>query len=126
MDPTATAVFVLCRFDELADPGSRAMSLAFPDGPVDVFVVRQGDRVYAYLNQCPHTGGPLDWVPDQFLNLEQDHIQCATHAALFRIRDGLCVAGPCSGDRLTAVPAHVENGDIIIRPGPDDGAGQAG
>lgn len=126
MDPAAAAVFVLCRFDELADPGSRAMSLALPDGPVEVFVVRQGDRVYAYLNQCPHTGGPLDWVPDQFLNLEQDHIQCATHAALFRIRDGFCVAGPCSGDRLTAVPARVENGNIVIRPGPDDGAGQAG
>ena len=102
------------------------MTVTFSDGPREIFVVRQGDRVYAYFNQCPHTGGPLDWVPDQFLNLEQDHIQCATHAALFRIQDGLCVAGPCSGDRLTAVPAHVEDGAIVIRPGAGGGTGQAG
>ncbi|NNG12293.1 MAG: Rieske (2Fe-2S) protein [Halobacteria archaeon] len=126
MEPATAAQFVLCRFDELADPDSRAMTVMFPDGPGEVFVVRQGERVYAYLNQCPHTGGPLDWVPDQFLNLEQDHIQCATHAALFRIRDGFCVAGPCSGDHLTSVPASVENGEIVIRPRPCGTAGHAG
>ncbi len=126
MDPATSAQFVLCRFDELADPGSRAMTVALPDGPREVFVVRQANRVYAYLNQCPHTGGPLDWVPDQFLNLEQDHIQCATHAALFRIHDGFCVAGPCSGDHLTAVPASVENGMIVLRLKPGGATGQPG
>lgn len=97
----------------------------FPDGPGEVFVVRQGEHAYAYLNRCPHTGGPLDWVPDQFLNLEQDHIQCATHAALFRIRDGFCVAGPCSGGHLTPVSMSIENGEIIIHTGPGGATAQA-
>jgi nitrite reductase/ring-hydroxylating ferredoxin subunit len=126
MEPASAAKIIFCRFDELADPDSRAMTVMFPDGPGEVFVVRQGGRVYAYLNKCPHTGGPLDWVPNQFLNLEQDHIQCATHAALFRIRDGFCVAGPCSGDHLTSVSASVENGEIVIHSRPSGTAGQAG
>jgi nitrite reductase/ring-hydroxylating ferredoxin subunit len=126
MGTTTAAQFVVCRLDELADPGSRAMTVVFPEGPGEVFVVRQGGRVYAYRNQCPHTGGPLDWVPDRFLNLEQDHIQCATHDALFRITDGFCVAGPCAGDHLAPVPVQIENGDIVIRPGPGGDAGTGG
>jgi nitrite reductase/ring-hydroxylating ferredoxin subunit len=81
---------------------------------MDILVVRQGNRVYGYLNNCPHTGGPLDWVPGQFLDLDREHIQCATHAALFRIADGVCVCGPCAGDHLTPVTMAVEAGEVIL------------
>lgn len=121
---TRAAHFTVCRFDELADPGSKSMGVLLADGPGEVFVVRRGERVYGYLNRCPHTGAPLDWVPDQFLNLEQDHIQCAMHDALFRIDDGVCVAGPCAGDRLTPVTTRIEHGEVVVRPGPDADAGR--
>lgn len=105
---------VICRLDELEDPGSRGMTVS-QDGRVhDVFVVRSGEQVFAYLNSCPHTGGPLDWVPDQFLNIDKDSIQCATHAALFRLQDGECTAGPCKGERLAAVPVSVEAGEVVL------------
>jgi nitrite reductase/ring-hydroxylating ferredoxin subunit len=81
----------------------------------DVFVVRKHGEVYAYLNRCPHTGGPLDWVPDQFLSLDGQHIQCATHAALFRIDDGFCIAGPCSGQSLAQLPVIVKDGEVCLR-----------
>jgi nitrite reductase/ring-hydroxylating ferredoxin subunit len=71
-------------------------------------------RVVAYRNSCPHTGGPLDWVPDQFLNLDGDLIQCATHDALFRIEDGVCVKGPCVGRSLTAVPVVIEAQQVSV------------
>jgi nitrite reductase/ring-hydroxylating ferredoxin subunit len=80
----------------------------------DILVVRRGKNVYGYLNTCPHTGGPLDWVPDQFLDLTREYIQCATHGALFRIADGVCVYGPCAGDRLTPVPTAVEAGEVVL------------
>jgi nitrite reductase/ring-hydroxylating ferredoxin subunit len=80
----------------------------------DVFLVRRHDELYAYLNRCPHTGGPLDWVPDQFLSLDGQHIQCATHAALFRIHDGFCVAGPCSGQSLVCLPVTVKAGEVHL------------
>jgi nitrite reductase/ring-hydroxylating ferredoxin subunit len=81
---------------------------------LDILVVRRGEHVYGYLNTCPHAGGPLDWVPDRFLDLAREYIQCATHGALFRIADGVCVYGPCAGDRLTPVPTVVEAGEVVL------------
>ena len=102
---------VLCRLDELADPGSRGFSV---EG-AEIFLVRRGRLVAAYVNSCPHTGGPLDWVPDQFLDLERRHILCATHGALFRLEDGHCLAGPCAGDRLTPVAVELVDGVVRLR-----------
>jgi nitrite reductase/ring-hydroxylating ferredoxin subunit len=104
----------ICRLEELDDPGSRGITLNQGDTAWDMFIVRQGDRVYGYLNSCPHTGAPLDWLPDRFLSTDMRHIQCATHAALFRPVDGLCVAGPCTGDRLTPVPVAVVAGEVVL------------
>lgn len=108
---------VICRLDELDDPDSRGMAVTHDGQPYDIFIVRQGERVFGYLNSCPHTGGPLDWVPDRFLNPDKDHIQCATHAALFQLHNGECVAGPCKGDSLTAVTVIVEAGDVVMLTG---------
>ena len=105
----------LCRLEDLADPGARGFSLRLPDGVIaDIFVVRRGTECFAYRNHCPHTGSPLDWQPDQFLNLERTLIQCATHLAVFRIEDGRCVAGPCAGQALTPVPLDVVEGWLEV------------
>jgi len=104
----------VCRLDELDDPGSRGATMALGSQLRDVFVVRQGGQVFAYLNSCPHTGGPLDWVPDQFLNIDKDSIQCATHDALFKLHDGKCFAGPCIGASLTSVPVVIEAGEVSL------------
>jgi len=105
---------VVCHLDELDDPDSRGLTLSVNGRLFDVFIVRQGSQVFAYRNSCPHTGGPLDWLPNQFLSLDRDYIQCATHAALFRFDDGHCVSGPCAGDRLTSVDVIVEAGKIVV------------
>ena len=104
----------LCRLDEIPDPGSKGFDLGGGADMVSLFVVRAGDTVVAYENACPHTGGPLDWVPDQFLTREKDRILCATHGALFRIADGACLAGPCAGDRLRALPVRIEGGTVAV------------
>ena len=106
--------YLLCRMDELADPGSKGRQANLGDMVYEIVVVRSNNQVYGYINRCPHTGGPLDWMPDQFLSIDKRHIQCATHAALFRFDDGICVAGPCAGDRLTPVPLQVETGNIYL------------
>lgn len=104
----------LCRVDDLEDPGSRGFPALVVGEMSDILVIRRGAHVYGYLNTCPHTGGPLDWVPDQFLDPAREYIQCATHGALFRIADGVCVYGPCAGDRLTPVPTAVEAGEVVL------------
>ena len=104
----------LCRLDEIADPGSRGFSVVIQGQAESIFLIRKGEAVFGYRNHCPHTGSPLDWMPDQFLNVDKDYIQCATHAALFRIEDGRCVAGPCRGDVLNALPLAVYKGEIFL------------
>jgi nitrite reductase/ring-hydroxylating ferredoxin subunit len=107
----------LCRLDDLEDPGSLGFSVSTSGGLMEILVVRKGNQVYGYLNNCPHTGGPLDWITGRFLDLYRQYIQCATHAALFRISDGVCVYGPCAGDRLTPVPMAIEAGEVILLAG---------
>jgi len=106
---------VLCRLADLQDPGSRGATLQQGDRLLDVFVVRRGRGVYAYVNSCPHTGSPLDWREHEFLSLDKCHIQCAMHAALFQLTDGMCVAGPCTGANLTAIAVEVESG-LVVAP----------
>lgn len=105
----------LCGLEELPEGASRGFSVLTENGSLDLFLVRRDGLVSAYRNSCPHTGGPLDWVPDQFLNLDGDLIQCATHDALFRIDNGACVAGPCAGESLTAVPVETQDGVIYLK-----------
>ena len=105
---------VLCRLDEIPDPGSRGFDFREGDDLRSIFVVRLGDTVRAYENACPHTGGPLDWVPDQFLTREKDMILCATHGALFRIADGHCLSGPCVGENLRQLPVSIEGGTVAV------------
>lgn len=105
----------LCRLDDLVDPDSRSFTLRMHNDTVeDVFLVRRGNRVFAYFNHCPHTGSPLDWQPDQFLNRERTLIQCATHFALFKIEDGHCISGPCAGQALTPIAVELVEGWIEV------------
>jgi nitrite reductase/ring-hydroxylating ferredoxin subunit len=104
----------LCQLDDIPLNASKAFT--HPQDPkTEVFVVRTADGVYGYYNSCPHTGGPLDWMPDQFLSHDKKTIQCATHDAHFKIENGRCVAGPCVGEFLKPVSLEVISGEIFLR-----------
>lgn len=117
MNEASLSGTVVCRFEELQDPGGRGVTVQQDGRLYDVLVVRRGRQAFCYLNRCPHTGSPLDWMPDQFLSLDKHYIQCATHAALFRIEDGACISGPCSGEALVPVAVVVEDGNVILPAG---------
>jgi nitrite reductase/ring-hydroxylating ferredoxin subunit len=105
---------VLCPLAEIPDGRSKGFSLGEGATQRELFVVRTNGRVYAYENSCPHTGAPLDWTPDQFLTVDCDFIQCATHGALFRIETGECLDGPCLGEWLRAVRVVIEDGVVVL------------
>jgi nitrite reductase/ring-hydroxylating ferredoxin subunit len=103
----------LCRVAEIPDGGAKGFSA--PAGAfTGLFAVRQGDRVVVYVNACPHIGVPLDWLPDRFLTEDGSRIICATHGAEFGIADGVCVRGPCVGERLEAVMIQVKDGLVLV------------
>ena len=76
--------------------------------------MRRGGQVFVYVNSCPHIGTPLDWAPDRFLSADGSRIVCATHGAEFSIEDGVCVRGPCLGDRLEPVMIQIKDGIILV------------
>ncbi|AZE19538.1 Rieske 2Fe-2S family protein [Pseudomonas chlororaphis subsp. aureofaciens] len=77
--------------------------------------MRRDRKVYVYTNRCPHRGVALEWQPDQFLDPSASLIQCATHGALFLIENGECVAGPCAGQSLTAIPCREDSQGIWVQ-----------
>lgn len=107
----------LCLVDELPVAGDYEAREFPADAPrrAGLFVLRHEDGVRAFRNRCPHLGTPLNWTPDRFLDLERKQIICATHGAVFRIEDGLCVSGPCEGDSLEPVAVEVRDGRVYVQ-----------
>ena len=104
---------VLCRIEDTPDGGARGFA-ATPGGFTGLMAVRQGEKIFVYVNSCPHIGTPLDWTPDRFLSNDGSVIICATHGAEFRISDGICTKGPCRGDYLEAVVTEIRDGTIYV------------
>ncbi len=106
---------LLCNLADIANPGARGFELETGNGIASLFIVRREEKVFAYQNRCPHTGIGLQWQPDQFLDIENNFIQCATHGALFTMEKGYCVRGPCVGQSLVSIPLSVSAaGDIQV------------
>ncbi len=106
---------VLCRLEEIEDGEGKGFTLGQGLEARDIFVVREGGRVFGYVNACPHRGTPLDWQNDRFISDATGLIMCATHGALFEIEDGACVAGPCAGQCLEPVALSVDGAGRVLR-----------
>jgi naringenin degradation protein FdeD len=105
---------VICRLADLEEHGSRAFTVGGGGAwPLRGFVVRHGHEVRGYVNRCPHAGHPLDLRPHRFLTPDRAMILCSSHGALFEKDAGMCLAGPCAGQQLRAVPLQVI-GDIVL------------
>jgi nitrite reductase/ring-hydroxylating ferredoxin subunit len=66
----------------------------------------------AYLNQCRHLPIPLDAGSRDFFFAGE--LQCATHGARYRLRDGMCVTGPCRGAALAALPIEITAALVFV------------
>ena len=104
---------VLCRLDEVAEPGGK--SFRYREGG-DVFmglVVHFGGKLVGYVDSCPHFGWPLAY-DDRHL-FSGEHLLCTGHGALFKPLDGMCVAGPCLDEALSEWPVEVVDGVVLTR-----------
>ncbi len=105
-----TVGLALCRTDYVRE--GQARGLPFKDH--GLIVVREDGHYFVYLNKCPHLSIPLEWIPDQFKDSEDMFLKCATHGALFLIETGECIAGPCRGAYLQAVPFYIKEEWLFI------------
>ena len=103
---------VLCRLDEI----ERAKGFRFreDDAVFFGFVIRDGEAVRGFVDSCPHTGQPLSMFGDRYLTRDGQWLFCTGHGALFRPKDGVCVAGPCEGEGLSAWPVEVRDGSVVV------------
>lgn len=99
---------------EIAETFTKGFGAAEEDANADFFVVYSDAGVFAYRNECPHTHAPLEWIPDQFLDMENHYIQCSIHGALFRANDGFCLHGPCVSESLIALQTEIRNGELWV------------
>lgn len=110
---------MLCSLSELEATGSRGFTVGEGDWPLRGFIVKTVAGVAAYVNYCPHAGHPLNIRADRFLTPDRALILCCSHGALFTRDDGLCVAGPCQGQRLTRVPIEMNGNYVLLAEGVD-------
>ncbi len=101
---------ILCHLNDLQDDSARSFDI----DDRNIFAVKKFGQVYVYVNSCPHIGIPLEFLPDDFLDTDKRYILCSNHGALFEIENGDCIAGPCTGMALEAVPFVIEDGNIRL------------
>ncbi len=87
---------------------------------VPAFAIRYGGTVYAYLNRCAHVAVELDWESGRFFDSDRQFLICATHGALYVPDSGRCVAGPCRGGWLEALPVVERDGGVFLAGGAGD------
>lgn len=104
----------LCTLADLAATGAKGVTIGVWPDARDIVVVRDGSAIRAYANRCPHLQTTLETRPDRFLDETGEHLVCSTHGARFRVGDGLCLIGPCEGDRLEPMPIEVRDGEVRL------------
>ncbi len=112
---------VLAVLDEMPRDGLLAVETMLEGEVAALILHRASDgSVRAWLNVCPHAGRRLDYAPGQFLRGKAGELVCAVHGASFALADGCCVAGPCRGESLRAVPVHCADGRVWLGAAPAD------
>jgi nitrite reductase/ring-hydroxylating ferredoxin subunit len=94
---------LLCKSGDIPEGGCLGFD---PDnhGQDSLFVVRHGGRLYGWRNACPHVdGAPMAWRKHAYMNASGSHLACHAHGALFQPDTGVCVQGPCLGQRLQSL-----------------------
>jgi nitrite reductase/ring-hydroxylating ferredoxin subunit len=107
------APVVLARLCDLPEGEPVSVDAALDGEAESLILFREGDAVRAWRNICPHAGRPLDWSPGKFLRSKDGLLVCAVHGASFELGQGECVAGPCRGQALSAVPLAVVDGQVL-------------
>ncbi|MES1202292.1 MAG: Rieske 2Fe-2S domain-containing protein, partial [Pseudomonadota bacterium] len=87
----------LAKLDDIAEGDARVFD--FRTGPAlwSLILARRAGAVFAYENECPHAGHPLERPDGSVLVQERRYLVCSAHGASFTLDDGECAGGPCGG-----------------------------
>lgn len=121
--PPSGELYAICNKREIRD----RMGKSFPvmrrwtDGklrPWDIFVARFGKEYHAYVNECPHQHVRLDWEKNNFF--EPNYLKvlmCGKHGSQFDPETGVCISGPCEGEKLEKIVCFVDDDEDVVLAG---------
>ncbi len=95
------------RLDDLAD----GELFRLDQGQASILIVRLGNRVQAFRNECAHQGLPLDGGT---VDKEAGTIACPWHGFRYDGISGECLTA--SQAQLEPLPLRIENGIVHVRP----------
>jgi nitrite reductase/ring-hydroxylating ferredoxin subunit len=104
---------ILCPLTEVSPEGKEVI-YASEGKRCYLMLFAQAGEILAYHNVCPHQGRSLNYAPDRFLFDPNGQMVCPHHGALFDIRSGICLQGPCQGAALRKVAVHIEQGNVLL------------
>lgn len=105
-------MYKICQTEDVEERTAKGYST--PAG--DIIVTQRDGSFYAYKNVCPHLQVNLEYMEDEFLDMDKEHIICSTHGALFKVEDGECIWGPCQGESLSKIAIEVHSdGGIYLK-----------
>ncbi len=81
-----------------------------------ILVLDEAGHPRAYLNECRHLPVPLDGGSGELFDVSGRYLLCGTHGALYEPRTGLCVEGPCVGQRLVRLGLRRDGERLWLDP----------
>ncbi|WP_116366262.1 Rieske (2Fe-2S) protein [Parahaliea mediterranea] len=81
---------------------------------LELLAVKKDGELFLYENRCPHANTELDPMGGSVATDRGMLLVCQHHGAEFLSHSGECVAGPCLGESLRAIPFTLSNGDIYL------------
>src|SRR5690606_32473020 len=99
-------MFKISMYEYIPEREARAFGLDIGD---IIFITQSDGAFYAYQNLCPDLQVDLEFLEIQFLDRDQEFIECSTHGALFLVESGECISGPCQGQSLEKVEITVHS-----------------
>ncbi|WP_432840243.1 NifU family protein [Dactylosporangium sp. CA-092794] len=98
---------------QVRDGRVSALSLTRPDGrPAPVIVVRLGDALSAFDDECAHQSRPIGAA---LVDAEAGTLTCPWHGYCYDARTGECLSAP--GTTLAQRPLRLIGGDVWVRVG---------
>jgi nitrite reductase/ring-hydroxylating ferredoxin subunit len=100
--------------DAIPDEG-RVRRFTYLDGfsqPRQGLLLRWRGALYAYQDRCPHWSASLG-EDGEIFDARSGTLVCQMHGARFELDSGLCILGPCMGDRLEKFHIEVDEGRAV-------------
>ena len=104
----------IAKLEDLPEGTTKRFSFKRDSMRVDAFMANFKGEIVAYENLCRHLPITLDYGDGEFFSNDGSLFVCQTHGAFYEPKNGLCIAGPCTGASLIPLETEQSDGHIFL------------